>query len=702
MSVIPAALGESPSGHAPGIPYSPVYDDVYHAVAGAWAQARHVFLGGNGLPARWQRQTRFVILETGFGLGNNFLATWATWLADAERCDRLVFISIEKHPLTRDDLARVHAAVPDAQDPDAGLRAALSTRLIEQWPPLTAGWHTRHFDEPLSADGRLQGVTLMLGLGDIAELLPSLLASVNAFYLDGFAPAKNPDMWDEGLLSRLDRLAAPDATAATWSAARGVRDALTRAGFVMTKTPGFAGKRDMIQGHFAPRYVAPPPAGGLQSTVASPHRHALVIGAGLAGCSAAHALCRQGWRVTLMDRHAGPAQEGSGNPGGLFHSIVHGEDGIHARAHRSAALATWSQIKGWIADGQVAGQTQGLIRLDAKTHSDDAKALIAKLNLPDDHVEWLDRAQAAEMSGLNLPCGGWFFHQAGWVHPAGYAKQLLSEAAPWQLDGQPLLSVRWHSEVASLTQAEDGAWLALDGHGVEIARAASVVMACAHQAAALCDKLPEALAVSPVPLSRVRGQITAIAHDTADFKDVTLPRLPVAGSGYVLPLGGKDLLCGATTQHHDEDPAVRQADHIHNLGQAKRLGAWHRDLTHPSDVPDMAALFGRTGWRATTPDRLPLVGALPWSIDRIQAASRKVRMDQVRLIPRQRTEQGGLFVVTGLGSRGITWAALAGELLAHWVTGSPCPVEIGLRDAMDPARFLARTSRQTDKLMTDE
>ena len=162
--------------------------------------------------------------------------------------------------------------------------------------------------------------------------------------------------------------------------------------------------------------------------------------------------------------------------------------------------------------------------------------------------------------------------------------------------------------------------------------------------------------------------------------------MPVAGAGYVLALPGGGLLCGATTRHDDPDPSVREADHRHNLAQAARLGACE---ALPDSAPLPPGVDGRTAWRATTPDRLPLIGAVPWSVDRV-AASGARRRDQVRLIPRERSPRGGLYVLTGLGSRGITWCCLGGELLAHWVTGSPSPVEADLRDAMDPARFLVR------------
>ncbi|MCH2241519.1 MAG: tRNA (5-methylaminomethyl-2-thiouridine)(34)-methyltransferase MnmD, partial [Aquabacterium sp.] len=224
--IVPAELAWTTAPDGTPLPTAPAFGDVYHAAAGAFAQARHVFLAGNGLPARWAGRERFVVLETGFGLGNTFLATWAAWRDDPARCERLIFVSLDKHPPRQADLRRTHAA---SEAPE------LARQLVEAWPPLTPNLHMLSFEA-----GRVQ---LILGFGDIADLLPALVLQADAFYLDGFAPARNPDMWAGPLLQRLHRLAAPGATAATWSAARGVRDALAAAGFTVERTPGFAGKR---------------------------------------------------------------------------------------------------------------------------------------------------------------------------------------------------------------------------------------------------------------------------------------------------------------------------------------------------------------------------------------------------------------------------------------------------------------------------
>ena len=293
---------------ADGTPRSREHDDIYHPRSGALAQARHVFLDGDRTSARWRGRDRFVVLETGFGLGNNFLATWAAWRADPQRCRRLHFLSIESMPPTRDDLA---AAVRDAE------LQPLADTLARRWPPLTWNLHRLAFD-----DG---AVELLLAFGDVASWLPQTVASVDAFFLDGFAPARNPAMWDMRLYKAMARLAAPHATVATWTAARGVREGLRSAGFEVALAPGSHGKRDITRAVFAPRFVPRRETRRIASSTtnesgSSDAEPVLIVGAGLAGCALAAALAEHGRASLLIDRADKIASEASGNAAGLFHA----------------------------------------------------------------------------------------------------------------------------------------------------------------------------------------------------------------------------------------------------------------------------------------------------------------------------------------------------------------------------------------------
>ena len=187
-SIVEAQIDFDHPGHD-GLAWAPGFQDVYHARDGAFAQARHVFLQGNGLPGRWQGRARFVILETGFGLGNNFLATWAAWRADPQRSKRLIFVSIDKHPVLLTDLKRAFEghALPE-----------LAQQLIAAWPAPTPDIHRLSFDHG--------AVILLLVHADVQAALRELFLKADAFYLDGFAPARNPQMWNIWVTKALGRL----------------------------------------------------------------------------------------------------------------------------------------------------------------------------------------------------------------------------------------------------------------------------------------------------------------------------------------------------------------------------------------------------------------------------------------------------------------------------------------------------------------
>lgn len=624
-----------------GIPYSAAYQDIYHPLAGPFTQAEHVFLGGNELPRRWQQRERFVVLETGFGLGNNFLATWRAWRDDPARCNRLVFISIEQNPLITSDMQRAHAHSP---------AAALARELIAAWPPLTPNLHSLSFD-----GGQVQ---LLLALGDVNAWLPELVAQVDAFYLDGFAPARNPLMWQPQLFKAFARIAAPQATLATWTADSAVHGGLRAAGFEVHKAPGHGGLGDITLAHYAPAFT-PRHAPARASMRTSSRRHALIVGAGLAGCATAAALAEQGWSSTVFDRQPLPAQETSGNPGGLFHGIVNAQDGTHARFNRAAALCAQQAVGRMLQAGELPGAVDGLLRLDQADAADMAKVL-TRLCLPPDYVRAVSPTEASSLSGLDVKQSAWFYPGGGWAQPGALARAWLARAAP-------LANFRGDVPVARLQRADAG-WQLLDACGGVIDEAEVVVLANAGDALRL-------LGHPAWPIEPVRGQVSML--NTAHT--LTLPRVPIAGAGYLLPDVKGLALFGATSQPGDMDGSVREGDHAANLEQLSRL------LGRPVDVP-AGALRGRTGWRWSARDRLPVIGAVPdpqgGAIDR--------PLDQPRFVPRL----PGLYVFTALGSRGITWSPLGAQTLAALITGAPSPVEASLLDAVDPARFVSRAVRR--------
>src|SRR5258706_13557468 len=303
MVTVPTARLERASD---GTPFSPHFQDVYHSSQGGIAQSRHVFLAGNRLPGRWESRASFVILETGFGLGVNFLTAWDAWRRDPKRPSRLHFVSVESEPFARADLAAALAPFAELED--------LARALVASWPPPLSGFHRLHFDGG--------NVILTLLLGDARETLPQLVASVDAFFLDGFSPAKNPGIWSPQVVRELARVAAPDATLATWTVAGGVRAALADAGFAIEKQAGFASKREMLTGRFVAQRAAP---------TAARVRHAAVVGGGLAGTLAAERMAARGWEVDLVDVQ----RERSAPAVALGRPIANLRDAVNAQASRS-------------------------------------------------------------------------------------------------------------------------------------------------------------------------------------------------------------------------------------------------------------------------------------------------------------------------------------------------------------------------------
>jgi tRNA 5-methylaminomethyl-2-thiouridine biosynthesis bifunctional protein len=636
--IVPATLAFNDSG----VPFSAEYQDIYHPQAGALEQARHVFLGGNELPLRWQGRERFVVLETGFGLGHNFLATWQAWRDDPQRCAQLFFISIERRPLTRDDLATVHRG---------GALPELADALQRAWPPLTPNLHRLGFD-----GGRVQ---LLLALGDVQAWLSELVAAVDAFYLDGFAPATNPRMWDERVCKALARLAAPGATLATWSAAHPLRERLTSAGFAVRLGHGSGGKRDITLARFAPAFT-PRRAPARARAGGAVEARALIVGAGLAGCAAAWALAEQGWRSTVFERRAQIAAEASGNPAGLFHGTVNADDGVHARLHRAAAIAASETVCTALDRHSVPGSMQGLLRLETALDLARMQAMLQRLGLPPDYVQAQGTSAASACAGIRLASPAWFYPSGGWVQPAGLARAYLERAAP-------RAELRLDTDVHALRRT-GALWCLLDAQGREIAQAPTVVLANAGEALRL-------LGETGWPIDSVRGQISML--DSASFTP-GLPRVPIAGAGYLLPDVDGQAIFGASAQPGDDDASVRRADHLTNLAQLERLIARRLDV-------GLADLQGRTAWRCSSADRLPVIGAVP-----DPAPPATARLDQPRNVPRL----PGLYVFTALGSRGIGWSALGAQVLASLVTGAPVPLEASLLDAIDPARFISRRARR--------
>ena len=531
---MPEALVPATLAFQEGTPYSEAFRDVYHNVDGGIAKKRHVFLAGNSLPERWAGRRRFVILETGFGLGLNFLVTLQAWRRDPARSERLHFVSVEKHPFGLADLQATHAAYPEVRDEAAELHA--------RWPLLTPGVHRLEFGNAV----------LTLLFGDIKALRDLRLAA-DAIYLDGFSPARNGDMWSPAVLRAISRLAAPGATAATWSVAGAVRHALEETGFAVEKRPGFGNKKEMLVArNTRPGKVREAPT----------ERRAVVVGAGLAGAAVCERLCARGWEVELYERHAEPAQEASGNHAGTFHPIVTPDDSIFARLTRAAylySLAHWGRLE------NLRWDPCGVLQL-ARDDKEEAsqRASVAALALPPGYAQYVTREEAAAHAGVPVAAPGLWFPGGGWIQPRSLVEAQLAACGN-------RLKTFFRKNLSQLPDVP------------------VVILANSAEAPKLQD-------IPHLRMRRVRGQISHLAADALDA-----PHVVVLRGGMILPPVGGLCVVGASFDVDDPDPAPRAESDAGNL---ERLGRIIPGIGTPPVVQN------RVAFRAVTPDRRPVVGKL--------------------------------------------------------------------------------------------
>lgn len=600
--------------------YDPIYGDVHQSPSDAMGQAEQVFLRGNGLPERWRGRGAFTVCETGFGLGWNFLTLWKAWRDDPQRSATLHVVSLEAHPFTGLDFSALLARYAPAPLAD------LAQRLAAQWPALLPGLHRLEFENG--------AVTLTLGFGDAQVLAPRLSARVDAFFLDGFAPERNPQMWAEPLLRDLAALAAPGATVATRVCAGVLRNRLQEVGFDVGGSSDLNAKWPMTVGVIrVPGRAAAAP--GVDAG------HAVVVGAGLAGAGIAQALVARGWRVTVLDAgRALGAPAHAGHLAAALTPVVARDDNARARLSRAGsqrALARWQGLA-----GDAAPRVCGTVQVERDAGKSAALAgTLETLAFPRDWVRQVDRDEASILAGLPLARGGVFFAQGMLVQPNRLIDALLATAGVTLLPGN-----------AARVEPAGLGWRVLDEQGAELAQAQTVILA---NAAGARGVLADSGLLEPLP--RV-AQMHALAGEVTLVPPAALsggPRCIVGGEGYLLPDVGAGCVVGSTYVHDATDARVSADGQRVTLGKAAGLLSGHFpdfDALVPGSLP------GWAGWRAVLPGRLPAVGELPHA--------------------------RGLWLAVGYASRGLSWSALMGDLIAARLAGEPSPLETDLAQLISP------------------
>ena len=597
-----------------GQPFSRRFGDIYFSRAGGLDETRHVFLEGNRLAQRFAALApgaAFAIGETGFGTGLNFLAAWQLFASTAPPTARLHFVSTELDPLAPADLDRA-----------LGLWPALERErreLVAQYALPSIGWHRFSLDH-----GR---VHLTLLVGDARETLPALQGALDAWFLDGFAPSRNPELWGVDLLRVVGEKSRAGATVATYSCAGEVRRGLAAAGFRVSKARGYGSKREMLCGE---RDVA----GGMPA--ATRPRSAIVVGGGLAGAAVSDSLVRRGWQVALLERNADLAGEASGNAQGILYARLSAHHTPLSRLVLAGYQHTLRILRTRLPSDGNAWSDCPVLHLAFDAEEAARQAGLSGVGLPRDLLYPVSQAEAGLIAGLPMESGGLLFPRGGWVHPPALCRALAAHPA----------IVTHSSRAVVAVHEEGGQWVAADGAG-EIARASVAIVAAGaasarfHQTAAL-------------PLRVNRGQVTLLPA-TARSADL---RAVLCGDGYVAPARA-GMHCAGATFAREAQADVREADQVENLA---RLGRLSPALMHALGTPcaGSAGVGARAGLRCTSPDYLPLAGP---------------------------AGEAGLFVSTAHGSRGLITAPLAGEVIAAWLEDEPAPLPRDMMAALSPLRF---------------
>lgn len=525
-----------------GAPVSGRFGDVYFSRENGLAETRAVFIAGCGLPGAWAGRDRFTVAELGFGTGLNIAALIALWRETRPTGARLHVFSIEAFPLSREEAARALSAWPELAEVTEGL--------ITAWPGGTPGFHRLSLPEDW-------GVVVDLAVAPVERALADWTGRADAWFLDGFAPATNPDMWSDAVLDLIARRSAPAAAVATFTVAGTVRRGLQARGFTVDKRPGHGRKRERLEARASG--VAP---------VRTAARRVAVVGGGIAGLAAARALIQLGASPLLIEAEV-PGTGASGFPAALVTPRMDVGDGQVA-ALFAQALGRAGDLYDAV-DGAVLAR--GVIQLE-QTARDGARydKVAAQDHWLAGTMVRLTAAEAGVRLGEPVAFGGLLMGQARVVSPAAILHA-------WGAGVE-----RLRLSVTALEPSGDG--VRIRGHDGTQVEVDAVVLTAGWGVDALVPELG---------LRPVRGQ--------ADW--VEGPSSPgVAWGGYVAPTAS-GLLFGATHDRDQTDVGVDPA------GTDKNLAALAARLPRLADEVERAGTrHARAAIRATTPDRLPIAGRL--------------------------------------------------------------------------------------------
>ncbi|MBD2806231.1 bifunctional tRNA (5-methylaminomethyl-2-thiouridine)(34)-methyltransferase MnmD/FAD-dependent 5-carboxymethylaminomethyl-2-thiouridine(34) oxidoreductase MnmC [Xenorhabdus sp. ZM] len=654
-----------------GTPISEQFDDVYFSNQDGLEETLYVFLKGNHFPQRFNTHTRSdcVIAETGFGTGLNFLTLWRSFSLFKQQYPEaslkwLHYISFEKYPLKPADLKTAHQRWPELQE--------FSEQLYRQWPVSLAGCHRLILDNG--------AVTLDLWFGDVNDLLPkissNLTGKIDAWFLDGFAPSKNPQMWSEQLFTSMARFCRPEGTFATFTSAGIVRRGLQDAGFTVTKIKGYGRKREMLTGVLSPSTNAFSSFGHMpwfaRQSATRPNDIA-IIGGGIASALTALALLRRGAKVTLYCQDEHPAQNASGNLQGALYPLLNGKDDPLERFFTSAFTFARRQYD-QLLDTDISFEHQwcGVSQLAYDEKSGKKIDKILETAWPEEVACGMNRQQLSYASGVDVNYHGIHYPQGGWLYPAQ-----LTQAAI-KLAEQNGLQVYFNHKVTQLVQTKNGWQLQVQHQETpECKNHDLVIIANGH-----C--LPQFEQTQKIPVTAVRGQVSHIPTTNCLSKLKSV----LCYDGYMTPVNPHNQYhcIGASYQRQQLDTQYSATEQQENRA---RLLKCFPDVEWTQDI-DISENKSRQGIRCVIRDHMPMVGNVPVFSEIMQKYTDLCQQVNADKTIEESPCYPDLFVIGALGSRGLCSAPLSAELLAGQIFGEALPLDDEILASLHPNRFWVR------------
>ncbi|MBQ0718834.1 MAG: bifunctional tRNA (5-methylaminomethyl-2-thiouridine)(34)-methyltransferase MnmD/FAD-dependent 5-carboxymethylaminomethyl-2-thiouridine(34) oxidoreductase MnmC [Gammaproteobacteria bacterium] len=664
----------------------------HYSRASKMAEHQQAFIEHNKLRQRWQAldpqiNTTFVIGETRFGAGQNFLAAAELWLKSAPATAKLHFIALEAAPLCRSDLK--HALQQETQV------SALARQLLAHYPLLSPGFHRLFFAE--------QRICLTLIFVDadcpsheaLAQLRPSLHPSaqrikttVDAWFLNNTVT--------EALCEQLAYFSHTGSTLVSLNADEPIKKTLHNIGFTLNTAPSPKGKQALLYGQWHANTAkidtgaevesspaTPSPSRSKRRTrhqnpwhiSAAPHRsasrHAAIIGGGIAACTTAAALAQRGWRVTLYERHKNLASEGSGNPQGIVYPKLSPKSSVLSRINLSAiqfASRFYQDFWQTPADRGQLGQQCGVLVLPENTKQTATfKTIGNNFKRQKEFIQLLNKSAIENISGLPIDAPiGLYYPQLGWLNPPKVCQALVAH---------PLIRVEQANITGLNYHSPSSSWQLSNKDKGDFATADTVVLATSTSTGQFSQ-------TKHLPIKAIRGQISVAPRSSNKQQLKTV----LCGAGYIAPADNGQYTFGASYNLNNSRLDICVEDHQHNIDLLEQSAS---GLANTLQIPAAEQLSGRAALRCTTLDYLPIVGPAP-IYEHFLEDYADLRRDASTDISRPGQYWPGLFIHCGLGSRGLGYAPLGAELLASQINGEPAALERELLTALNPARFIIR------------